>query len=85
MAGHSTTTDRDMRRGGFLLVAEAARKISMTPHTIYRWIADGKVEGLREGYRRYVRWSSVLKHLGRDAAKLRGLSQDAVWVETRED
>lgn len=81
-AGHSTITDKEMRQRGFLLVAEAARKIGKTPQTIYRWIDGGNAEGLREGFRRYVRWSSILTHLGPDAVRIRKLSQHDIWTET---
>lgn len=84
-AGHATSTDQQMRGRGLLLVAEAARKIGVAPQTIYRWISDGKVVGMREGYRRFVLWQSVLKHLGRDAVRARGYTPDDVWAETRAD
>lgn len=69
-----------MRSQGYLLVAEAARKIEVAPQTIYRWIETEKVGGFRDGYRRYVRWSSILKHLGSKSARVRGLAQDDIWV-----
>lgn len=83
-AGHATITEYEMRRKGYLLVAEAARKIHVTPQTIYRWIADSSkgVEGFRDGYRRYVRWSTILKHLGPDAVRVRELTQEDIWTET---
>ena len=83
-AGHATTTEHAMRRKGYLLVSEAARKLNVTPQTVYRWISDSKkgVEGFRDGYRRYVRWSTVLEHLGPTACKVREISQNDVWTET---
>lgn len=82
-AGHATTTDQSMRDKGWLLVAEAARKIGVTPQTIYRWIEDKKVTGLRDGYRRYVSWASVMKHLGPHACAVRGLLESDVNKETK--
>lgn len=83
-AGHSTITEHEMRRKGYLLVSEAARKLNVTPQTVYRWISDKKkvVEGFRDGYRRYVKWSTVLEHYGPDACKVRELSQNDIWDET---
>lgn len=71
-----------MRTKGYLLVAEAARKIDVAPQTIYRWLEAEKVEGFRDGYRRYVRWSTVLKHIGPKSARIRGLSKEDIWVES---
>lgn len=83
-SGHSTVTDPVMRAKGYLLVAEAARKINVTPQTIYRWISDDRkvVVGLREGYRRYVKWSSLLEHYGPEVCNIRGLTQEDANVET---
>ena len=82
VAGHSTTTDHPMRKRGYLLISEAARKLGRPNQTLYRWISEGKVEGFREGYRRYVKWASVLKHLGEPATAMRGLSKIDVMIET---
>jgi excisionase family DNA binding protein len=71
-----------MRKRGYLLISEAARKLGRPNQTLYRWIEEGKVVGFREGYRRYVKWGSVLKHLGPQAAEMRGLRQKDVYVET---
>jgi len=79
--GHSPTTDDAMREHGYLLVGEAARKINVAPQTIYRWIEAGKAEGFREGFRRFVKWDSVLAHLGK-GAEMRGLSEEDLWIET---
>lgn len=84
--GHATVTDDDMREQGYLLISEAARKVGVAVQTIYRWIdnEDNPCEGVRDGFRRYVLWSSVLEHLG-DGATLRGFTQKDVWVETAPD
>ena len=54
--GHSKTTEPKMRQSGYLLCAEAARKVGVTPQTMYKWVDQGKVAGFRAGYRRYVKW-----------------------------
>lgn len=82
MRGHSTVTDKVMRGKGYLLVSEAARKIGVSPQTIYLWLEAKKVEGFREGYRRFVRWSTVLRHLGPESCEVRGLKYEDVWVES---
>lgn len=81
-SGHSYLTDPAMRTKGYLLVAEAARKIGVAPSTIYRWIEERKVDGFREGYRRYVRWVSILEHLGPVSLQVRGLDSGSVFEET---
>jgi hypothetical protein len=70
-----------MREQGYLLVGEAARKIGVAPQTIYRWITAGKADGFREGYRRFVKWATVLDHLGEGAVR-RGFNDDDIWIET---
>ncbi len=78
--GHSPITDSKHRTAGYLLVAEAARKIDVAPSTIYRWVEEEKVEGYREGYRRYVKWDTILQHLGPQAVKVRGLSKKDIFI-----
>ena len=83
-SGHSPVTDPVMRAKGYLLIAEAARKIDVTPQTISRCVSDERkpVVGLREGYRRYVLWESLLAHYGPEVCEIRGLHADDVKVET---
>lgn len=82
MPGHKTVTDLNMRKQGYLLSAEAARKIGVSGESMRQWAKNEKVESFRDGYRRYVRWSSVLRHLGKTAREVRGLTQDDIWTET---
>lgn len=84
--GHSPVTDLDMRKRGYLLASEAARKLKVAHTTVYRWIENDKtgVEGFRDGFRRYVRWSSVLRYRGKDACEALGLSQESIWEFTPE-
>ena len=83
-AGHSTTTNPNMRRKGWLLVSEAARKLDMSNQTLYRWLSTktNPVKGFRDSYRRYVKWSSILEHLGPEACEARELTQQDIWVES---
>jgi excisionase family DNA binding protein len=82
--GHKRLTDSKMRGEGYLLAAEAARKIGVTSQTIYKWIDAEKIGGFRTGYRRYVRWDSVLDYLGAQACEVMKLSPESVLTETPE-
>lgn len=82
--GHQRLTDSKMREQGFLLAAEAARKVGVTPQTLYKWLDTEKVAGFRTGYRRYVHWKSVLEHLGDKACEVMGIDLASVHVETPE-
>ena len=73
-----------MRQSGYLLCAEAARKVGVTPQPMYKWVDQGKVAGFRAGYRRYVKWGAVLSHMGATACTALGLAESDVNVETSE-
>lgn len=84
MPGHSPLTTWELREAGYLYGSEAARKIGVYPQTIYRWIDTNLVQGKKETYRRLVKWSAVLKHLGPDTCRTYGYTQDDIWTETPE-
>lgn len=79
---HSQTTDVELREKGWLLCAEAARKVNRSPQTIYRWIDNGDVKGYPDGYRRYVHWESLLEYIGKPACKVHGFNKKDIWTET---
>lgn len=83
--GHITITPNDMRDAGYLLTREAARKIGVANTTVYRWLQAGKVDGIKDGFRSYVKWSSVLKHLGPDICEIKDYSEDDLWIITELD
>lgn len=66
-----TETPEHMLRDGWVLCSEAARLTKHAVQTLYRWVDAGKVVGDQvAGYRRYVKWSSLLDHLGPEATAL---------------
>jgi hypothetical protein len=73
---HATTTSPEYRKRGWVLSSEAARLIERAPQTIYRWYEHGHiVERMFAGYRRYVWWNSLIKHIGPVEASARGLKK----------
>jgi excisionase family DNA binding protein len=82
--GHKRLTDYKMRSEGYLLAAEAARKIGVTSQTIYKWIDADKIGGFRTGYRRYVQWETVMSYMGDQACKVLELTASSVFTETPE-
>lgn len=64
-----------MKEQGYLPSSEVAKRIGMHRATIYRWINAGVVEFLDMGGGYYVRWESVLAHLG-EVATVLGLTAD---------
>jgi len=59
----STMTWR-MRREGYVTCREVASRIGVHKATVYRWIGDGLIEAVDFNGAYYIRWDSVLKHLG---------------------
>lgn len=57
-----------LREKGYVPASEVADKAGVNIATVYRWTNDGKVEGMSVGGRRFILWTSVLKHLGKEAA-----------------
>jgi transposase len=56
-------------RRGFVSVQAAAALCHRSVYTIYRWLADGKVEGLRDAGTYFVAYRSLYNHVGEEAAK----------------
>jgi hypothetical protein len=56
-----------MREQGFLPCSEVAKKVGVHRATVYRWIRGGVVEHMDFSGAYYVKWSSVVQHLGRIA------------------
>jgi len=76
MRGRSKLHDM-MAARGFLSAREVAKRCGHSPSTVYRWVDDGTVEGERVGSQRFVKLSSVIKHLGPAAARMLGLLEPA--------
>jgi len=66
-----------MRDCGYLRVGEVATAAGVHRATVYRWIHDGVVDfvDFRGAY--YVKWGSVVKHLG-ELACILGLTASRV-------
>lgn len=62
-----------MKTRGLWPVPEVAKKLRVAPSTLYRWMNDGKVEGVQAGSARYVKIKTVREYLGRDNAERLGI------------
>ena len=53
--------ERERLRGeGYVHASEVAERVGKSVQTVYYWLAQDKVEGVRIGTHRYVKWSSVV-------------------------
>lgn len=55
-----------MQKKGFLTAAAAAEKVGNTVYTIYRWVEDGKIQGMKVGKHWYVNLESLVRFMDRD-------------------
>ena len=63
---------RRMRDQGYRRVVEVADAAGVHRTTVYRWIKDGVVQALDFQGAYYVKWDSVVEHLGK-VAEILGL------------
>lgn len=66
-----------LRAKGYVPAVEAAEKLGFTAQTIYDWMDDQTIHGIRLGKGRWVEWKSVVayfKSKDPEAAKLVGLT-----------
>ena len=66
-----------LRARGFVPAVEAATKLGFTPQSVYDWMDESKIHGVRLGKGRWVQWSSVVawfKKQDPEAAKLAGIA-----------
>jgi hypothetical protein len=66
-----------LRSKGFLPAVEAAGKLGFTAQSVYDWMDESKIHGVRLGKARWVEWSSVVaffKKKDPEAAKLAGIA-----------
>lgn len=75
--GESKQADM-MRAKGYMPAPEVATRLGHDVTAIYRMIEAGKITGLKVGGRRYVLYSSLVAHLGKDAAKALGLVSEPI-------
>lgn len=64
-----------MRDKGYLLSTEVAKRIGVHKATLYRWIKEGVVEALDFNGAYYIKWESVVSHLG-EVANVLGFTPD---------
>lgn len=53
-----------MRTKGYLMCTEVAEKVGVHKATLYKWIKDNRVEAVDFNGAYYVKWASVVEHLG---------------------
>lgn len=62
---HAAGTPMSVLLTGHMRAIDAARCLSLMPHTVYKWYDEGAVEGYKEGkIHRYVEVGSLLSHVG---------------------
>jgi excisionase family DNA binding protein len=54
------------RARGYITVADALRIAPVAVATMYRWLNEGKVRGVRVGGSRYIHKASLVAYLGTD-------------------
>lgn len=62
---------------GYVPATEAAQKVGKSTQTVYYWLQNQKVEGVRIGTHWYVKWASLLDFYRQQdpkAVELMGLS-----------
>ncbi len=64
-----------MQDKGYLLSTTVAKRIGVHKATLYRWIKDGVVEALDFNGAYYIKWESVVAHLG-EVANVLGFTSD---------
>jgi DNA invertase Pin-like site-specific DNA recombinase len=74
-ASRKSAFARQMREKGYLTTTEVVEKIQVHKTTLYRWIREGLVEALDFNGAYYVRWTSVIEHLG-EVAQALGLTRE---------
>jgi hypothetical protein len=84
-ASRKSAFARQMREKGYLTCTEVVGRVEVHKTTLYRWIREGLVEALDFNGAYYVKWDSIVSHLG-DVAKALGLTGDiAKDLEEGED
>jgi excisionase family DNA binding protein len=64
-----------MRERGYVPSTEAAGRVGVHKSTLYRWIRDRRVEAVDFNGAYFIRWNSVVEHLG-EAGKVLGLTKE---------
>ena len=64
-----------MRKQGYLLCTEVAKRVGVHKATVYRWIKDELATVVDHNGAYYVKWESVYDHMG-DVAEIIGLARN---------
>jgi excisionase family DNA binding protein len=75
----STMTWR-MRKEGYVTCREIASRIGVHKATVYRWVGDGLIEAVDFNGAYYIKWESVLRHLGPTISEVLGLVPKRVMI-----
>ncbi len=71
-----TGAKAQLRAKGYVPAVEAAARLGFTAQSLYFWMDDGLIHGVKLGGRRWVEWNSVIQYFRTkdpEAAKLVGL------------
>ena len=72
----------DLRKKGYYPISEIAKRIGLHYSTVYRWARENIVEHLDFGGAYYIKWSSVVDHLGVVASVL-NLSKESPYADKK--
>lgn len=78
----STMTWR-MRKEGYVTCREIASRIGVHKATVYRWVGDGLIEAVDFNGAYYIKWESVLRHLGPTISEVLGLAPKRITVSAK--
>lgn len=79
-ARHDSPLTHRMRAKGYLMCTEVADKIGVHKATLYKWIKENRVEAVDFNGAYYVKWESVVKHMG-EVADVLGLTAEIPAAE----
>lgn len=75
-ASPKSELSKKLRLEGYYPISEVAKRVGLHYSTIYRWVRENIVEHLDFGGAYYVKWTSVVDHLG-TVAEILNLSKES--------
>lgn len=69
--------EKRLRDKGYVPASDIAAKMGVHIGTVYRWIADKEVVGVKLGNRRFILLMSVIKKIGVETARVYGFLPEA--------
>jgi excisionase family DNA binding protein len=82
-AKRAATTEK-MRTQGYLAVAEVAAKLDIHIGSVYRWVSDGDVTGVKVGGKSYISRTSLIEKIGLPTARAFGFTLPEIAVEVED-